>query len=252
MSSERRVGQGEHDATVYGAHIAEDYDDITGAMLHDTAAAVDTLVELADGGPVLELGVGTGRLAIPLVERGLAVRGVESSEAMLARLRANAGDLDIPVIVGDFTEVSVDESFPLAVLAYNTIYAVPTQEDQVECFANVASHLRPGGRFVLDAWVPDPTAFHGGQALRTLAVEGTDVLLEAAHIDPVAQRMTTTKIRMHNGEVRLFPANHRYAWPAELDLMARLAGMRLEHRWAGWRREPFTAASTHHVSVYRR
>lgn len=251
MSSEG-AGRGEHDPTVYGAHIAGDYDEVTGALVPDTAAAVDTLVELARGGPVLELGIGTGRLAIPLVDRGLAVRGVEASDAMIERLRANAGDVDIPVTVGDFTEVSLDETFALAVLAYNTIYAVPTQDDQVACFANVASHLRPGGRFVLDAWVPDPAAFRGGHALRTLVVDGTDVLLEAAHLDPVAQRMTTTKIRLRDGEVRMFPANHRYAWPAELDLMARLAGMRLEHRWAGWRREPFTATSGHHVSVYRR
>ena len=241
----------EHDPTAYGAHIAEDYDEVTGGLVHDTAAAVDTLTALAEGGPVLELGIGTGRLAVPLVERGLAVHGVDSSEAMLERLRARDGGAAIPVTVGDFTDVALEETFTLAILAYNTIYALPTQDDQVACFANVAAHLRPGGRFVLDAWVPDPAAFHAGQTLRALAVHGADVLLEAAHIDPAAQRMTTTKIRLRNGDVRLFPANHRYAWPAELDLMARLAGLRLEHRWAGWRREPFTAASTHHVSVYR-
>lgn len=252
MTTGAAVGDGpNHDPTAYGAHIAGDYDEVTGLLVGDTDAAVDALAELAGGGPVLELGVGTGRLALPLVARGLAVHGVEASKEMVDRLRDKPGGEHVDVTVGDFTDLQLDETFPLAVLAYNTVYALPTQDAQVACFATVAAHLRPGGRFVLDAWVPDPAAFRGGQLLRTLAVDGADVVLEAARLDPVAQRMTTTKVRLRGGQVRLFPANHRYVWPAELDLMGRLAEMRLEHRWGSWHREPFTASSTHHVSVYR-
>ena len=171
---------------------------------------------------------------------------------MVSQLRARPDGADVEVAVGDFTSTRVPGAFALVVLAYNTVYALPDQDAQVACFANAAGHLRPGGRFVVEAWVPDPGAFRRGAALRTLAVAEDEVVLEAATIDPVTQRMETTRVRLRDGDVRLFPANHRYAWPAELDLMARLAGLRLEHRWGGWRGEPFDAASSHHVTVYRR
>ena len=241
-----------HDPSAYGEATAADYDALAAALVGDTDAAVATLAELADGGPVLELGVGTGRLALPLVARGLAVTGVEASSAMIAELRTREGGADLPVVQGDFATVRAPGVFALVVVAYNTIYALPDQDAQVACFQNAAAHLRPGGRFVVEAWVPDPAAFRSGAALRTLAVAEDEVVVESALLDPVAQRMTTTKVRLRNGDVRLFPANHRYAWPAELDLMARLAGLSLEQRWGGWRQQPFTADSRAHVSVYRR
>lgn len=245
-------GRRPHDPSAYGRATAADYDALTAALVSDTAAAVERLAELAAGGPVLELGVGTGRLALPLVAKGLQVVGVEASPAMIAELRARDAGADVAVVQGDFATTRVPGEFALVILAYNTVYALPDQDAQVTCFANAAAHLRPGGRFVLDAWVPDPAAFRRGTALRTLSVAEDEVVLESARIDPVAQRMTTTKLRLRDGDVRLFPANHRYAWPAELDLMARLAGLALEHRWGGWEREPFSADSSAHVSVYRK
>lgn len=241
----------DHDPQLYGAKIAGDYDALYEGLL-DTGAAVECLAALAGDGPVLEFGIGTGRLALGLVERGLTVHGIESSPEMVAQLRRKPGG-DLPdVTVGDFTSTRLAETFPLAVLALNTIFALPTQDAQVECFGNASAHLRAGGRFVIEAWVPDPTRFAGGSAVmvRRLAVD--HVSLDVASLDPVSQRMTTTQVSFRDGDVRLYPANHRYAWPSELDLMARLAGMRLEHRWSGWDRAPFTATSGGHVSVYRR
>lgn len=240
-----------HDPEAYGRAIAGDYDALYAERL-DTAAAVDCLTDLADGGPVLELGVGTGRLALPLAARGLAVHGMDSSPEMVDLLRAKPGGAELPVTLGDFSDLHVDERFTLVVLAFNTIFALPSQGAQVGCFAVAAEHLRDGGRFVVEAFVPDPTRFPAGQMVRPYRIGADAVVLEVGEIDPVAQRMTTTKVRLGPDGVRLYPANHRYAWPAELDLMARLAGLRLEERWGGWERAPFTAASTHHVSVYER
>lgn len=240
-----------HDPEAYGRAIAADYDALYDDTL-ETDAAVDCLGGLADGGPVLELGIGTGRLALPLVERGLAVHGVDSSPEMVALLRAKPGGADLPVVVSDFADVHLEERFALVVLAFNTIFALPTQEAQVSCFVTAAEHLRPGGRFVIEAFVPDPTRFSQGRMVRPYAIGSDHVILEVGEIDAAAQRMTTTKVRLGAGGIRLYPANHRYAWPAELDLMARLAGLRMAQRWAGWARAPFTGGSDHHVTVYER
>ena len=240
----------DYDPTAYGAKIADEYDRLYEGML-DTDAAVACMADLAAGGPVLELGIGTGRLAIPLVERGLRVDGVESSPAMVDQLRARPGGDGIDVVIGDFADVTVPGSFRLVVLALNTIFALPSQDAQVACFANAASHLEPGGRFVVEAWVPDPSRFVGGSAVTVRRLRDDHVSLDVAHLDPVAQRMTTTQVSLRDGEVRLYPANHRYAWPSEFDLMARLAGLTLEQRWGGWDRRPFTDASSTHVSLYR-
>ena len=250
-SSAEPVG---HDPTAYGASIAEEYDQLYEGVL-DTDAAVACLAELAEGGAVLELGIGTGRLALPLAARGLHVHGVEASPVMVERLRAKPGGADIPVTVGDFTDVSeeaVTGPFSLVVLAFNTIYALPTEEAQAACFATAARHLGPGGRFVVDAWVPDPGSFVDGGAVSLRYVTADRLSLDTARIDPGPQRMETVQIVLTDGQVRLFPANHRYAGPAELDLMARAAGLRREHRWAGWNREPFDVGSRTHVSVWRK
>ncbi|GII94485.1 class I SAM-dependent DNA methyltransferase [Sinosporangium siamense] len=241
------------DASAYGQAIADVYDDIYSAIIPEgsTASAVDRLQELAEGGPVLEFGIGTGRLALPLVKRGLTVVGIDGSTDMVDELRAKPGGEEIPVTMGDFATTRVPGEFSLVVLAVNTIYALPSQDAQIGCFRNAAAHLRPGGRFVVEAWVPDIASSWAGTALRLLVVGERRVLVEAARLSRADQMMHTTKIDMTADGLRLLPANHRYAWPAELDLMARLAGMEHEHRWADWCRTPFTDDSRAHVSVYR-
>lgn len=240
-----------HDPEAYGRHIADVYDELYVDEL-PTAPAVRRLAALADGGAVLELGIGTGRLALPLAAQGLEVHGVDSSPEMVAQLCAKPGGADLPVVVGDFAEARLPRRFALAVLAFNTIMALPTQEAQAAVFANVAAHLEPGGAFVVETWVPDLAAFRRGRALRLLRVSEQRVVLEAAELHAADQRMRTTKVLFTEEGVRLLPANHRYAWPAELDLMARLAGLALERRDADWEGTPFTDDSTAHVSVYRR
>lgn len=239
----------DHDPLAYGAGIADDYDDLYEDVL-DTETAIACLADLTGGGGLLELGIGTGRLALPLARLGLRVQGIEASEAMVAKLRAKPGGGDVPVEVGDFSDAFVGADFSIVLLAFNTIFALPDQDAQVRCFENAAAHLVAGGRFVVEAWVPDLTGFTDGQRVRPRLVSGDRVALVIAELDPVDQRMRTTQIELSDGGVRLRPATHRYAWPAELDLMARLAGLSLEHRWSGWDRQPFTSHSTDHVSVY--
>ncbi|MEU0516415.1 class I SAM-dependent methyltransferase [Streptosporangium sp. NPDC006007] len=237
------------DVSTYGRAIADIYDTtMAGAA---TEAAVDRLCELAGGLPVLEFGIGTGRLALPLAARGLTVVGVDGSADMVEVLRSKPGGDRIPVTIGDFAATRVEGDFNLVVLAINTIFALPSQDAQVDCFRNAAAHLRPGGRFVVEAWIPDMAAFHNGTALRLVSLSEDGVLAEAARLSPADQMMYTTKVRMTSDGLRLLPANHRYAWPSELDLMARLAGMEREHRWADWNGAPFTDDSRTHVSVYR-
>ncbi|HEY0717301.1 MAG TPA: class I SAM-dependent methyltransferase [Streptosporangiaceae bacterium] len=238
------------DAAEYGRFAADGYDELHNGL--DPSAAVETLAALADGGPVVEFGIGTGRLALPLAERGLVVHGIEGSAEMAALLRSKPGGDQIPVVVGNFSEVVAGDDFCLAVLAYNTIYALPSQEAQVACFSNAAGHLRPGGCFVLEAWVPDVGAFRNGTAVRPVQIRGSHIELEVARLYPAQQLMETTKVHLSDGKVRLIPANHRYAWPSELDLMARLAGLRLVHRWENWERAPFSDTSTAHVSVWEK
>ena len=241
----------DYDPTVYGSDIADEYDELYQDVL-DTDAAVACLADLVGEGPVLELGIGTGRLALPLVAAGFEVHGVDASPEMVARLRAKPGGAEVPVTIGDFAEVSLELPFSLVVLAVNTIFALPDQEAQVRCFANAAAHLAPGGRFVVEAWIPDPAQVGQGHSVRPRAVGGDRVALVVADHDPVRQRLNTMQVHFSGTGVRVHPVNHRYAWPSELDLMARLAGLQLEHRWGGWDRGPFAATSTTHVSVYRR
>jgi SAM-dependent methyltransferase len=238
-----------HDPAAYGDRIAEVYDDLHATRTEaDHAAAV--LADLARGGPVLELGIGTGRIALPLAERGVAVHGIDASEAMVARLRAKPGGAEIPVTLGDFADVAVDGSLSLIFVAFNTFFALLSQEEQVRCFRNVADHLAPGGVFVIEAFVPDLSRFARNQNLTTVRVDDESVLLDASLHDPVGQRLASQHIVITEGGTRLYPVQLRYAWPAELDLMAQLAGLRLRERWGGWQRGPFTAADGQHVSVY--
>ena len=242
----------DYDPTAYGAAVADVYDDLYGDDVLDTEAALRRLRQLAGAGPVLELGVGTGRLALPLAAGGLAVHGIDASAAMLDRLRAKPGASAVSVTQSDFSEFELPERFSLAVLVFNTIFALPDQDAQVRCFERVAAHLQPGGRFVVEAFVPNPARFQEGQSVRVRTMTEGRVTLEVARIDPAAQFMYTTQVQFRDGGVRLHAANHRYAWPAELDLMARLGGLHLEDRWEDWNATPFTGTSQFHVSVYRK
>lgn len=239
------------DPTLYGASgIAGRYDDLYESEW-EIDAAVDRIVELAEGGKVLELGIGTGRLAIPVAVRGVEVHGVDASVEMVGVLRTKPGGEDLPVHIGDFANVDAGRQFSLVVLAANTIFALPDQQAQVACFANAARHLAPGGRFVVEAWVPDVGAFRHNRLVRPRVRRGDRISIESAELDPVEQMIRTTQAVFENGSVRLYPADHRYAWPAELDLMAQLAGFRREARWADWGGSPFTGESRAHVTVYR-
>ncbi|HTE21282.1 MAG TPA: class I SAM-dependent methyltransferase [Armatimonadota bacterium] len=238
-----------YDATTYGERIAGVYDDW---YLGCDDAAIDLLAGLAGGGPVLELGIGTGRLALPLVERGVAMHGIDASEAMVAKLRAKPGGEAIPVTMGDFAAVEVEGRFALVFVVFNTLFALASQEEQVACFRNVAAHLEEGGAFVVEAFVPDLARYTRGQTIQATRVEGDHVMLDVTRHDPVHQRLQSQHVVFQESGIRLYPVQLRYAWPSELDLMARLAGLRLRHRWGGWRRETFTAQSMGHVSVYER
>jgi SAM-dependent methyltransferase len=234
----------------YGDRIADVYDGLYQGL--DTEGAVETLASLADGGPVLELAIGTGRLALPLAERGLEVHGIDASEAMVAKLREKPGGDRIPVTMGDFADVGVDGAYPLVFVGFNTFFALQTQEDQLRCFANVAAHLADGGVFALEGFFPDLARFDRGQRPNVNFVEQDRVMIDASRHDPVEQRIVSQHVVITEEGTKLYPVSIRYAFPSELDLMARLAGLELVNRWGGWRREPFTADSPRHVSVYGR
>jgi SAM-dependent methyltransferase len=238
-------------AETYGERIADIYDELYEEML-DTESTVEFLAKLAGKGPVLELAVGTGRVALPLTERDIEVHGIDSSEAMVERLRAKPGGDRIRVTMGDFAEVGVEGRYPLIFVVFNTLFALTSQEDQVRCFQNVAEHLEDGGCFVIEVFVPDIARFDRGQRVSADRVEVDRVVLETSLHDPVGQRVTSQHVVIGDRETRLVPVHIRYAWPSELDLMARLAGLRLKERWAGWQGEYFTAESVRHVSVYEK
>ncbi|AKH81732.1 methyltransferase [Streptomyces sp. CNQ-509] len=213
---------------------------------------VDRLVELAGGGRALEFAVGTGRVAVPLAERGVPVSGIELSEPMIDRLRAKADEAAIPVVVGDMATARVPGEFQLVYLVFNTISNLLTQAEQVACFRNAARHLAPGGRFVVELWVPELRKLTPGQ--QAVVWESTTGYIGLDTYDVLRQQVVSHHFRFDAGaghEARLFRSPHRYVWPAELDLMAELAGMTLESRHADWAGGEFTAESRSHVSVYR-
>ncbi|MGA5304943.1 class I SAM-dependent methyltransferase [Nucisporomicrobium flavum] len=213
--------------------------------------AVERLAALAGGGRALEFAIGTGRVAVPLADRGVPVTGVELSAAMIARLREKAGEARIPVIAGDMATATAPGEFTLVYLVYNTISNLLTQAEQVACFRNAARHLTPGGRFVVELWVPELRKLPPGQAATVFACEPGYIGLDT--YDTLRQHVVSHHFRFGEGrEARLGRSPHRYIWPAELDLMAQLAGMDLESRHADWSGAEFTADSRSHVSVYRK
>jgi SAM-dependent methyltransferase len=211
---------------------------------------VDLLVELAGSGRALELGIGTGRIALPLAQRGVPVHGVELSNAMAARLRAKPGGEDIGVTIGDFAITTVDGTFSVAYLVFNTIMNLTTQAAQVACFRNVAAHLEPGGCFVIEVGVPALQRLPPGETVRAFHVSESRWGFD--EYDVATQGLTSHHFEIVDGRAERFSAPFRYVWPSELDLMAELAGMRLRDRWSGWNREPFTSDSRGHVSVWEK
>ena len=233
----------------YGERVAGVYDELYEDKF-DKEATADFLAERAGGGPALELAIGTGRVALPLKKRGVEVHGIDASPAMVERMRAKDAGADIPVSMGDFGDVAVDRDYPLVYIAFNTFFALTTQEDQVRCFQNVAQHLTDDGVFVVEGFVPDMGRYKRHQNFDTLDVELDRVMLDATRHDPVTQTIKATHIIITPQGNELYPVFLRYAYPPELDLMARLAGLALRERYANYKMDPFTADSHGHVSVY--
>lgn len=231
----------------YGEQIADVYDEWYSGY---EEATITTLGELAQGGRLLELGVGTGRIALPLQRRGMVVHGIEASSAMIAKLRAKADGTQMPVTLGNMADVAVEGHYGLIYVLFNTFFGLLTQDEQLRCLENVTRHLTPDGCFVLEAFIPDLARFQGLQSLRTAQIGLDRVRFDASQVDPISQQIMTQHLVINEQGIRLYPVKLRYAWPAELDLMARIAGLRLKHRWRNWDKAPFGPGSDRHVSVY--
>jgi SAM-dependent methyltransferase len=232
---------------------AERYDDLSAEMFAPEVLdpAVDFLAALAGCGPALELAIGTGRVAIPLADRGVPVTGIELSQPMVDQLRRKASADKLPVVIGDMATATVPGSFSLVYVVWNSIGNLCTQDEQVQCFRNAAGHLSPGGRFVVELWVPGIRRFPPGQA--AVPFEVTDRHAGFDTLDTVSQRGTSHHYwRMDDGSTRYGSSNFRYIWPAECDLMAALAGLELEERMADWDGAPFTSDSESHISIWRK
>jgi SAM-dependent methyltransferase len=236
----------------FGPHVAERFDERY-AYQADPAVVepvVDFLAGLAGDGEALELGIGTGRIALPLARRGVPVHGIDFSEAMVAQLRSKPDGDQIPVTIGDFTTTTVDGTFSLAYLVVNTIMNLTTQDEQVACFRNVAAHLEPGGCFVVEVLVPRLQRLPPGDTFQVFDVSPTHVGID--EYDVARQGLVSHHYWIEGGRVEIDSPPFRYVWPSELDLMAQLAGMRLRERWQDWTRTPFTSASDKHVSVWQK
>jgi Methyltransferase domain len=231
-------------AAVYDDYEREEFD----AEAID--ATVEFLAELAGEGPALEFGVGTGRIALPLAQRGVPTHGIDLSRPMVERLQAKPGGDEIGVTIGDFATTTVDGSFSLVYLVCNTIMNVTTQEAQVACFGNAAAHLRPGGCFVIKVMIPELQRLPPGETLHV--VDASDIHWGIDEYDVASQGLISHHFEIADGRLVRSSMPFRYVWPSELDLMAQLAGMRLRERWDGWRREPFTSDSRKHVSVWEK
>jgi SAM-dependent methyltransferase len=244
----------EYGAETYGDRWAEIYDQWVArfAQLTDAEQVADVLAAQAGSGPALELAIGTGRVALPLASRGLEVHGVDISEAMVGRLRSKPGGDLIPVTMGNFADVPVEGRYALIYIVFNTLFALLSQEEQVRCFQNVAAHLTEGGAFVIEAFVPDVSRYVRGQNVEATVVETELVGVTFSRHDPTSQRVTSVAMTIEDGRILQRPVQIRYAWPSELDLMARLAGLRLRERWGSWDGEPFSSSSGSHISIYER
>lgn len=236
----------------FGEGVAERYDEWDAASLDPAVVdpVIDFLVDAAGQGAALELGIGTGRIALPLARRGVGVQGIDLSAPMVAQLRAKPGGEDITVAIGDFSRTTVDGTFSVAYLVFNTIMNLTTQNEQVACFQNVAAHLEPCGRFVVEVSVPQLQRLAPGETIRAFGVSAERLGFD--EYDVVSQGLISHHYRQIDGKLDARSVPFRYVWPSELDLMARLAGMTLRERWGGWKREPFTSESPLHVSVWEK
>jgi SAM-dependent methyltransferase len=231
--------------------IAADYDAGSADMFDPAVVAtVSFLAKLAEEGGALELGIGTGRIALPLSRRGIRVHGIDLSPAMIDQLREKPGSEDIDVTIGDFATTRVGQTFRLAYLVYNTIENLTTQDEQVECFRNVAAQLEPGGCFVIEVEVPQLQRLPPGETVRPFTV--TPTRLGFDEFDIARQGLVSHHYSLEDGKLEAISVPFRYVWPSELDLMARIAGMSLRERWSGWARQPFTGDSTKHISVWQK
>jgi SAM-dependent methyltransferase len=236
----------------FGEAVAARYDESSADMFAPAVAdpVVDFLADLAGQGAALELGIGTGRIALPLARRGIRVHGIDLSEAMVARLRAKPGAEQVTVTIGDFATTTVDGRFSVAYLVFNTIMNLTTQDGQVACFQNVAAQLEPGGCFVIEVMVPALQRLPPGETVRPFTVTPTHLGFD--EYDVASQSLISHHYTVVDDKLELVSMPFRYVWPSELDLMARLAAMTLRERWSGWNREPFTSDSTSHVSVWEK
>ncbi|MFE6888868.1 class I SAM-dependent DNA methyltransferase [Streptomyces sp. NPDC057694] len=236
--------------------IAADYDRSSASMFTPETLdpTLDLLTELAGGGRAVEFGIGTGRVALPLAARGIGVHGIDLSGAMVARLRAKPGGDRIPVTMGDFATARADGAggFSLAYLVFNTISNLTTQDAQVDCFVNAAAHLAPGGTFVVELMVPDLRLLPYGQEAVPFHVSDTRWAFDRYDVATQAMSSNYFSVDPGTGQGTFWSLPFRYVWPSELDLMARIAGLRLRERWDGWTREPFTSESRKHVSVWEK
>jgi SAM-dependent methyltransferase len=246
----------EYGPSTYGDRVADLYDEWYDGPDHgslgEVADTVAFLKELAGEGPALELGIGTGRVALPLQEAGVRVHGIDASVAMVTRMEEKPGGDAIPVTIGNFAEFAIDERFTLVFVVFNTFFGLESQEEQVSSFRAIERHLADDGVFVMEAFVPDPARFDRGQRVGVVKVETDVVQLDVTVHDALAQHSTSQHVVIREDGIRLIPVRVRYAFVPELDLMAQLAGLRLRERWAGWKREPFGSSAVKHVSVWER
>jgi len=238
-----------YSASTYGEMIAEVYDDWYSDL---DQAIIPILVELAQGGRALELGIGTGRVALPLQQAGIEVHGIDASQAMVEKLRAKQDSENIPVTLGNFADVAVEGQFDLIFVVFNTFFALSSQEEQIHCMKNAASSLSAKGVFLVEVFFPNMARYIDQQTVRATTIYDHRLQLEATRIDMINQQIISQHTVLSNEGIRLYPVKIRYAWPAELDLMARLAGLTLQHRWGTWRKDPFTQENGRHISVYKR
>lgn len=239
----------EYGPETYGERVADVYD--TWYKKLDSPGEVELLEALAAGGPVLELGIGTGRVALRLAARGVKVHGIDTSPAIVEQMRKKPGSDGIAVTIGDMADVPVDGSFSLVFVVFNTFFMLTTQEAQVRCFRNVAARLQPGGRFLVHAFVPDLSRVERGENISVREAALDHVRIDTGTFERNAQIINSTQIRMTEQSTRFVHAQLRYAFPPELDLMAQLAGLTLENRWSTFDKQPFTDESAFAVSVYR-
>ncbi|MEN8209392.1 MAG: methyltransferase domain-containing protein [Candidatus Fermentibacteria bacterium] len=231
----------------YGEKIADIYDDWYSSP---DESSIALLSDLANQGRVLELGIGTGRVALPLKEKGIDISGIDASPSMVKKLHGKPPGKDIPVSMGDFSEVDVQGRYDLIFVVFNTFFSLTTQDDQLKCLVNIAHRLTPDGVFLIEAFVPDIGRFDRGQSVRATDVGENRVKIDVSRHDPLKQLVTSQHVILSEKGVRLYPVTIRYTWPSELDMMARAAGMKLIERWEDWERSCFSSSSGKHVSVY--